>query len=511
MRAIVYCRVSTSEQATDDHYSLAAQEDRGRQLVKERDWRLVKVRKDVASGKDSDRQGYQELLADVAHRRIDVVVVYRLDRLSRNVRDIYDFLDRIGEHDVAFVSWSEGFDTTTAMGRAMLGMAAVFAQLTREMIAENVREGLAKRFRMGKYTGATNPPPFGYDYDREQGQLLINAQRAATVRQIFDWYRNAGFGLTKIAQQLNRQGLAGPRASRWYRSTVSHILHSPLYAGKLRQNDEVVEGEHEAIIDDQTFQSTQELIRERSRLPSRSQTSQHLLAGLARCGRCGKRLHVHQVRAENKAGVVVRHYYRHAGDWSRAEVGCRGISKSQLLLEEAVIGYVAEVAGSPELRQLALAEAAKELEVGLRPLQQERQRLQQEQEKLNGRFSEWAERLDEGLIDDEQFAQRNRRLLERKTGIEERLREIDIELARHESSEVVLTGVQQALADFDRTWAHLTADEQRELVRALIERVDVHGEHADVKLYFMPRHSIAYGGRSGKGKGSRRKCSPGNS
>src|SRR5258708_29568374 len=105
-------------------------------------WQIIKARKDVASGKDAERNGFRELRADVLARRIDVVLVYRLDRLSRNVRDIYDFLDTIRNHDVAFVSVTEGFDTTTAMGRAMLGVAAVFAQLTREMISENTKDGL---------------------------------------------------------------------------------------------------------------------------------------------------------------------------------------------------------------------------------------------------------------------------------------------------------------------------------------------------------------------------------
>ena len=117
MRAFCYCRVSTEEQSTDDHYSLANQEKKAKDYAKVKGWQVVRVHKDVASGKDTNRRGFQELVAWIKAREIDLVLVYRLDRLSRNVRDIYDMLDLMKEHDVAFVSISEGFDTTTALFR----------------------------------------------------------------------------------------------------------------------------------------------------------------------------------------------------------------------------------------------------------------------------------------------------------------------------------------------------------------------------------------------------------
>lgn len=130
MRAFVYCRVSSKEQASQDHYSLDNQDQRCSDYIKMKQWRRAAMRKDVASGKNDDRVGFQNLLTAIHVGKVDVVVAYRLDRLSRNVRDIYDFLDKIKKNGVAFVSITEGFDTTTAMGRAMLGVAAVFAQLT---------------------------------------------------------------------------------------------------------------------------------------------------------------------------------------------------------------------------------------------------------------------------------------------------------------------------------------------------------------------------------------------
>ena len=202
MRAFAYCRVSTQEQACDDHYSLGNQEQRCREYIKHKSWQLVKVLQDVASGKSAERESYQELLRAIREHRVDVVVVYRLDRLSRSVVDIYNTLDLFHTHEVGFVSVQEAFDTTTAMGRAMLGVAAVFAQLTREMISENTKDGLARRVQSGKYVGGGATTPYGYRF--AAGQLEIVESEAQVVGRVFAMYTERGWGVGKIAAVLNQ-------------------------------------------------------------------------------------------------------------------------------------------------------------------------------------------------------------------------------------------------------------------------------------------------------------------
>lgn len=159
-------------------------------------WQCCRVRNYIASGKSDEREGFQELLTAIRDGKIDVVIVYRLDRLSRNVRDIYDFLDSIRESGVAFISVTEGFDTTTAMGRAMLGVAAGFAQLTQEMISENTKDGLLRRAESGKFNGNLTRL-YGYAYDAAEGKLVVNEEEAQVLRQIFDWYTEHKWGPTK--------------------------------------------------------------------------------------------------------------------------------------------------------------------------------------------------------------------------------------------------------------------------------------------------------------------------
>jgi site-specific DNA recombinase len=245
MRAFVYCRVSTQEQATDAHYSLANQEAHCRDYIKHRSWQLVKVLKDVGSGKSAQRPNYQELLLAIREKRVDVVVVYRLDRLSRNVVDVYNALDAFNRSEVGFASVQEAFDTTTAMGRAMLGVAAVFAQLTREMISENTRDGLARRAQSGKWTRSPRNRPYGYRY--AEGSLHLVPGEAEVVRRIFRLYVEQGWGGTRIVQLLNREqiptttGLVG----RWSVVVISSILRSPVYAGRVRSGGREYDGEHE--------------------------------------------------------------------------------------------------------------------------------------------------------------------------------------------------------------------------------------------------------------------------
>ena len=237
LRAVVCCRVSTQEQATEDHYSLKNQKKRARDYVKSRGGTLLDMHEDPGrSGKDADRPAYRQLLKDVEQHRCDVVVVYRLDRLSRNVKDICDFIDLVRKKDIGFVGLTENFDTTNAMGRVMLSVAAVFAQLTREMIVENVRDGVIRRAESGKRNGNKKNPPTGYLYSPETGSLLPGPVTADTVRQIFRWHVEEKLGTRSIARRLNVNGI--PKSAHcddaWRETVTSKILANPNYCGLMR-------------------------------------------------------------------------------------------------------------------------------------------------------------------------------------------------------------------------------------------------------------------------------------
>ena len=482
MRAFIYCRVSTEEQSSEDHYSLEYQEEKARHRIKEKGWQLVKVRKDIGSGKDTNREGYRELLEDIRSNNIDVVIVYKLDRLSRNVKDIYEFLDLIREYKVEFVSLTEGFDTTTPMGRAMLGVAAVFAQLTRETIAENTRNGLIQRAVKGKWNGG-NYKPYGYDYIKGDG-LVINPTEAEVVRKVFDLYVNRKLGAARIAKLLNLERIPTKTGREWSVEMVIRILTSPIVAGRVKFDGGVYEGAHEPIVDEDMFKAAQDRLTSRKKIHHRTLTSKFLLSGVARCGYCGCLLQTrHKGRNEN--------LYRCTGnERTSSSKACRGFAKSARVLDWIVIQKIKEVALSGAVQEMAFEEAEKLLGVELTPYQEERDRLVLELDEIASSFTKWADRLDRGLIDEEQFNLQNSRLLTRKKQIQERLGELDEALARQARAQADFEAVRAVLGDFERLWEVSTLEERQGMVRVLVEKLSVFRDGVIIKLKFGPEERI---------------------
>lgn len=485
MQAFLYCRVSSDEQASDNHYSLENQEIRARDYCKSKDWRVVEVRKDIASGKDTNRDGFGDLVKAVEAGRVDVVIVYRLDRLSRNVRDIYDFTDLATGRDVALVSLNESLDTTTAMGRAMLGVMAVFAQLTREMIAENVKDGLMRRAQSGRYIG-NKDGPLGYRYDPESNSLNIVTEEAETVRLIFELFIERKWGIEKIVGYLNEKEVRTKTGAEWSKGNIGRIIRNPVYMGKLRCKEVTYEGQHDAVVSEEVFLSAQDIIASRSTLPGRSHQSQHLLSGLARCGACGKRLVAHYGQARKSGERHVFYFHRPA----LAKDGCKSFYRSAKKLEAIVIDVVRKAAESDLLTQVASDELATLVENKIQPLRARSASIVSELGEMKEKFNTWADRLDRKLIDEDQFTQQNARLLKRKQELQQELDQIDRQLAECENSEVSFEAARRALADFPGIWDRLEIEERRELLRLLVEKLEVHQDKVVVKLTYLPEQDI---------------------
>ena len=185
------------------------------------------------SGKNTNRPAFQRMMEDVEKGLIRKIVVYRLDRFSRSIADFGRLWEVLKRHGVEFVSINETFDTSTPMGRAMLNIIMVFAQLERETTAERVRDNYYQRFKLGAWPGG--PAPYGFSIGRlpnEEGRpmpALIANEYAATVERIFQAYAQSDATLGSVARMLNRGGIPAPKRATWDNVTLSRILHSPLY------------------------------------------------------------------------------------------------------------------------------------------------------------------------------------------------------------------------------------------------------------------------------------------
>ena len=186
------------------------------------------------SGKNTNRPAFQRLMEDVEKGLIQKIVVYRLDRFSRSIADFGRLWEILQKHHVEFVSINETFDTSTPMGRAMLNIIMVFAQLERETTAQRVRDNYYQRVKLGAWPGG--PPPYGFSLGRVPGPDgspapgLIPNEHMSTVARIFERYSRDGATLGSVARSLNGENIPGPKRPVWDNVALSRILHSPLYA-----------------------------------------------------------------------------------------------------------------------------------------------------------------------------------------------------------------------------------------------------------------------------------------
>jgi len=229
MKAIGYIRVSTEEQAREG-ISLDNQKAKIRAYCESQDWELVKVFSDEGfSGKDMRREGLEKLLLFLEADHVNVVVVYKTDRLTRKQRHLYQLLEDIFEkRGVGFKSVTEPFDTTTAMGKGFLGMLGVFAQLEGDLISERTREALAYKIKQGEYLGS---PPLGFE--ALEKELKKNSDELGVVGEIFKLKKGRGknrLSLRQIAKRLNETGFKSKRGAKFYHGTVSYILRNPVYS-----------------------------------------------------------------------------------------------------------------------------------------------------------------------------------------------------------------------------------------------------------------------------------------
>lgn len=291
MRAAGYPRVSTEEQSSEGH-SLEAQEEKIVELIAYEKWTLVGMFTDPGfSGKDLNRPGIKKLIEEIKNQNIDVVVVHKLDRLTRNIGDLYDLLQLFQQHKVQFVSVMERIDTSTAMGRMFVFMLGIFAQWYRENLAEEVRKGMSMRAKKGLHN--VTVPMFGYVRD-ETGNLIIKEDEAKWVRWIFQQYIS-GVGTTNLAKRLNEMGVRRSQGSMWDQHKVMITLQNLHYIGKIHwkaanapEEERIIrEGYHEAIVPIDVFEEVQHIL-ERKRKGLIPKTSyDYIFSGIVRCGKCG--------------------------------------------------------------------------------------------------------------------------------------------------------------------------------------------------------------------------------
>jgi site-specific DNA recombinase len=300
VRCAIYTRKSTQEGLEEAFTSLDAQRDAALAYIHSQQhagWCCLPERYDDGgfTGGNLDRPALKRLLADIQTRKLDCLVVYKVDRLSRSLLDFARLMEVLDQHQVAFVSVTQQFNTATPMGRLVLHILLSFAQFEREIIAERTRDKLAAARRKGKWAGGM--PLLGYDVDSKGSKLTVNEPEAERVRALFVLYREHR-ALLPVVQELARRGWVQKcwrtrkgrlRGGQPFTTTsLRKLLTNVTYRGQVRYEDEVHPGEHPALVDAALWEQVQALLLRSgsARGPRTCNPHGSFLQGFLRCVPC---------------------------------------------------------------------------------------------------------------------------------------------------------------------------------------------------------------------------------
>ena len=312
IRCAIYTRKSTEEGLDQEFNSLDAQREACAAYImsqRHEGWVLVPDYYDDGgfTGGNMDRPGLKQLLADVGTGKVDVIVVYKVDRLTRALSDFAKIVDVLDSAGASFVSITQSFNTTTSMGRLTLNVLLSFAQFEREVISERVRDKVAASKRKGMWMGGNCP----LGYDIRDRKLIVNQPEAETIRHMMRRYVELS-SVYGLAAELRAEGITSKRhqqedgRSRGGKSltpgALYHILENPLYRGVVEHKGETHAGEHPAIVDDALWDAVQQKLAG-NRIERRHQVNAHevsLLAGMIRDGEARRMTPSHAARGRKR-------------------------------------------------------------------------------------------------------------------------------------------------------------------------------------------------------------------
>jgi site-specific DNA recombinase len=488
IRCAIYTRKSTEEGLQQEFNTLDAQYECGAAYVKSlshEGYVLVANRYDDGgfSGGNLDRPALRRLLDDVRAGRIDMVIIYKLDRLSRSLLDFAKLMELFEKHGVTFASVTQQISTGTSMGRLMMNVLLSFAQFEREIISERTRDKIAATRRKGIWTGGY--PLLGYDIDSNT-KLVVNEMEAAQVRAIFELYLEFE-SLLPVVQELERRGWRNkswttrkgtPRGGKPFTRTSLHLLlKNVIYIGKLKYKTEVHSGEHLAIVDATVFDRVQSILR-RNHLGGgdavRNPTA--LLKGLIRCKACSCSMSPSRTGKKNKSYA----YYVCARASQRGRDTCPSKSIPAGQIERYVIDRIRCIGSDPVV-------VRKTIDAANRLSDERTAALDGESRDLSRQLLRWHADLQEEARQPSRSGAGQAHLAdlhERIRHAEQRLSSVGIELEnlRHERLDPEWAAA--ALAGFDAVWNNLSAREQFKLVRFLIEQVTYDGATNRIAISF---------------------------
>lgn len=459
MTVAIYIRVSTEEQAKEG-YSISAQREKLKAYCQVQDWNDYKFYVDEGiSAKDTNRPQLQQMIQHIKEGLIHTVLVYRLDRLTRSVVDLYKLLEIFEKHNCTFKSATEVYDTSTAIGRLFITLVAAMAQWERENLGERVRMGQIEKARQGQYSAKA---PFGFDKGPND-RLVINEDEKTVVLDMIEKVKE-GYSIRKLADYMDNSGIPPIRGYKWHIASILDILKNPALYGAVKWRDEIIEGAHEGIITKEEYQHLLKVLESRQNFKKRETYSIFLFQMKIICPQCGNRLASERSKYYRKrdSKIVESNHYRCQACVLNKR---KSIGVSEKKIERALLKYFNTIKFDyiPEVEDNSKQEI-EQLTAQLKKIERQREKYQKA----------WSN----DLITDEEFSHRMR---ETKQMYEEIKTKLDA-IQPAQQQEFDIEKMKGIINNFNVNWSYLSPNEKKQFVNTFIESIQFEKNDGSVTI-----------------------------
>lgn len=538
--AAIYARKSKD---TEQGESIDSQINRCKDVCKMRDWDY-KVYEDFnISGATLERPAFINMMNDVKSGEIQNIVCYKLDRISRSVNDFSHLIEELNHLDVGFICLKEQFDTSTPMGRAMMYITSVFAQLERETIAERVKDNMIDRFKAGKWNGG--PVPFGFDAERNTfevdgrkknvSKLTINENEAEIVTRLYSWYLELDGSVRNVATRANESGLRTKRDAYWLDNQTSRILKNPLYCKNdvvvydyfnahtdvnivnlreefdgasalmfynrrkahkktTRDRDEsewiLAIGNHKGIIPGEIFVKAQlKLAENKIKAPRLGKSTKTVLTGLVKCGKCGSNMIVSAANGPNDKSRPYLIYFRCYAKERKMQSLCDNNSMRADKLEKIVLDQVLRLCSSDNTLDDLLEKMKNKSDDKSVDITVKRNELNSKLKNVDKEISNLVDALSKKLIPESLITSKYNELEKEKELLKTNLNKLEIDSVCSVEEVYNIDKIKGYLTTLKSNYDGFDYDKKRELLNSIIEKITVNDEKVSITLKFLPDDS----------------------
>lgn len=447
----IYIRVSTEEQVNEG-YSISAQRERLKAFCAAQGWEDYKFYVDEGiSGRNTKRPQFKKIMDDVKAGHIRVLLVYRLDRLTRSVRDLHNILDKLDKHQCVFRSATEIYDTSSAMGRMFITIVAAIAEWESANLGERVSMGQLEKARQGEWSAQA---PYGF-YKDENDKLKIDDVQIKAVKLMIQKVQE-GMSFRQLSIYMESTEFRPKRAYKWHIRTLMDMLQNPALYGAMFFKGHIYENTHEGIMTKDEFETLQKMISSRQNYKTRNVSSHFVYQMKIVCPDCGRRCSSERsVWTRKTDGVTeVRNVYR-CQACALNKPGVTAFNVREINLDEALIDYMNNLVLTPSKKQEDTVDESDELKKELRRIENQRGKYQRA----------WAT----DLITDEEF----------KIRMDEsriRMDELQLELKNTKSVDHDIIDVErykEIAQNFSINFENMTQEERRNFVQMFVESAHI--------------------------------------